>query len=115
MRSAALALLLGLGLIVASFFVWGYSWNYPEGACEEGEPCPTGDHIIQIVFPILFLAGVPLFVVALLRSLWRLWNDLRAGSCPGAKRPGFLGHGRKSDKATRSSRRRLSFGAREPL
>jgi hypothetical protein len=39
MRSSALAILLGFVLVLASVVVWGYSWNYPNGACEPGEPC----------------------------------------------------------------------------
>jgi hypothetical protein len=94
MRSTALALLLGLILVITSVVVWGFSWNYPNGACQEGEPCPTGDRVIQVVFPILFLEGLTLFLVALARSLW---NDFRAGHWPGQRSQAPLGQRQKDD------------------
>ncbi|SRR6266516_5358688 len=94
MRSTAVAMLLGFVLVIASFVVWGYSWNYPNGTCQQqGEPCPTGDHVIQIVTPVLFLLGSFLFLIALGRSLW---NDFRAGRWPGQSGQARLGHGQKS-------------------
>jgi hypothetical protein len=94
MLSSALAILLGFVLVLASVVVWGYSWNYPNGACEPGEPCPTGDRVIQVVTPVLFLLGSFLFLIALARSLW---NDFRAGRWRGQSGQARLGHGRKSD------------------
>jgi hypothetical protein len=71
MRSTTLALLLGLALVITTFVLWGYSWNYSNNDCQPGEPCPTGYHVIQIVDAVLFPLGSVLFVVALARGLWR--------------------------------------------
>jgi hypothetical protein len=70
MRSTTLALMLGLALVITSVVLWGYSWSYPNSACQPGEPCPTGDHIIRVVNGVFFPLGSTLFFVALARGLW---------------------------------------------
>src|SRR5438552_3076654 len=90
-RSTTLALLLALGLVITSFFLWGYSWNYSNNDCQPGEPCPTGDHVIRVVNAVIFPLGSVLFLVALARGLW-LWIDYLAGRWPGQSRQGRLGH-----------------------
>jgi len=66
MRSRpVLGLMLGAGLIVVSFILFGYSMDhYENGDCETGAPCPTGEHVIEYVEPISFLIGVPLVIVS---------------------------------------------------
>jgi hypothetical protein len=76
-RSTTFALMLSLAVVVTTFVLWGYSWNYPNGACQPGEPCPTADHVIQIANAILFPLGSTLFVVALARGLWLVVRDLK--------------------------------------
>jgi hypothetical protein len=94
MRSTTLALMLGLGLVVTTFFLWGYSWNYSNNDCQPGEPCPTGLRVIEVVNAVFFPLGSILFFVAIARGLW---NDFRARRWPGHSGEARLGHGRKSD------------------
>jgi hypothetical protein len=95
MRSTTLALLLGLALVITSFVLFGYSMDhYSNNDCQPGEPCTTGERVIDVVNPIFFFFGSALFLVALVRSVW---NDFRAGRWPGQSGQARLGHGRKSD------------------
>jgi hypothetical protein len=79
LRSSAIALLLGLALVVISFFLWGYSVDhYSNNDCQTGEPCPAGEQVIDVVNPVLFLLGSALALVAVGRTLWNYWSGLRA-------------------------------------
>jgi hypothetical protein len=79
LRSTALALLLGFALVLASFFLFGYSIDhYSNNDCQPGEPCTTGEQVIRIVEPGSFLLGATLVLVAFGRTIWNYWSGLRA-------------------------------------
>jgi len=87
MRSSVLALLLGLGLVITSVVVWGYSVDhYSNNDCQPGEPCPTGDRVIRVANPVFFFLGSTLFLVAFGRSLWHDFRVRRRTGSRAAKR-----------------------------
>jgi hypothetical protein len=48
MRWSALAMLVGLAFVIMSVVLWGYSVdNYSNNDCQPGEPCPTGERVIE--------------------------------------------------------------------
>ena len=78
LRSSGLALLLGLGLVVLSFILFGYSVDhYDNNDCQPGQPCPTGEQVVEIVTPTAFLLGSTLVLVAFGRSVWDYGSELR--------------------------------------
>ena len=79
LRSRVLPLLLGLALLIACFILFGYSVDqYSNNDCQPGESCPTGEQVIRIVNPILFLLGSTLFLAGSGRNLWTFCHELRA-------------------------------------
>ena len=77
-RSKALALLLGVALLVTSVLLLGYSLsNYSNNDCQPGEPCPSGEQVIRVLGPVSFLGGSTLLLVAFGRHLRSFWRDLR--------------------------------------
>jgi hypothetical protein len=75
--SSALAILLGVALLITSFILWGYSWNYENWECQTGEVCPTGLRIIEILNSVFFPLSASLLVVGFARSLWTALRDLK--------------------------------------
>ena len=67
MRSSPLAAALGLLMVVASFILFGYSWNYENNDCQPGEPCPTGLRVIRVLNAVFVPFGSTLFIVGLAR------------------------------------------------
>jgi hypothetical protein len=79
LRSSVLALLLGLALVVTSFILFGYSFDhYSNNDCQPGEPCSTGEQVIETLTPVLFLAGSALVIVSFGRTVWEYFSGLRA-------------------------------------
>ena len=77
--SSAFALLLGLVLVIASFFLWGYSVDhYSNNDCQPGEPCPTGEQVIDVIDPVAFLLGSALVIVSFGRTVSNYVSGLRA-------------------------------------
>jgi hypothetical protein len=66
-------------LVVISFVLFGYSIDhYQNGDCQSGTRCPTGEHVIEYLWPGAFLAGSTLVLVGFGRSLWNYWSGLLA-------------------------------------
>jgi hypothetical protein len=79
LRSTLLALLLGFVLVIISFVLFGYSIDhYSNNDCQSGEPCPTGEQVIDIVEPVSFLLGSTLVLVASGRTVWSYGREVRA-------------------------------------
>jgi hypothetical protein len=79
LRSTVLALLLGFLVVVTSFILWGYSIDhYSNNDCQPGEPCPTGEQVIDVLGPVFFLGGSALVLVSLGRTVWNYVSALRA-------------------------------------
>jgi hypothetical protein len=73
-----LGLILGLALVFLALLLLGYSLsNYPNTACQTGEPCPTGDRVIRVINPVFLWGGATLILVALSRTLWTSSTLLR--------------------------------------
>jgi hypothetical protein len=78
LRPPTLGLLLGFAFVVVSIGLFGYSIDhYPNGDCQAGAPCPTGEHIIEFVEPGAFILGSTLVLVAFGRTVWDYWSALR--------------------------------------
>ncbi len=78
LRPPTLGLLLGFAFVVISFVLFGYSIDhYPNGDCQAGAPCPTGEHVIDLVEPGVFTLGSALVLVAFSRTVWDYWSALR--------------------------------------
>ena len=80
--SRVAALMLGPAVLLVAFVLFVYALGTYEN-CEAGQPCPTGERVIDIVNPILFWGGSALFVVGLVRYVWFWWRSVRMRSSPG--------------------------------
>ena len=79
LRSPAIPLLVGFVLVVVSLALFGYSMdNYSNYDCQPGEPCPTGEQVIDVVMPVAFLLGASLVLVGFARVVWDYLSGLLA-------------------------------------